>query len=251
MGFDRSDDVIELLKCKLVARARELDGLGPGAWRTNALFRGVRRIARGVYVLDRGVERMLHPIAKAAVAAPQAVVCLASALEVHGFRHRRSPGEWLAIENHARAPVFASNMKVQLVRFSGRAWEEQIETFSFGPIVCRVYSLAKTVVDCFRLRSRLPEELPLKALRFAVQVHRIAPHHLLELADRYRTRRPVEAAIRRVGSEHRHRRPRAPLRGYPFSDPSKRLPAPHKQRPTRGIHRDEWPDFWRRGKPPD
>lgn len=246
MGFDRERDVLAVLQRKLVARAKELDGLGPGAWRFHAQQQGVRKIARGVYALSESVVARLHPIAKATLIVPQGVVCLASALEVHGFRHRSAPREWVAIENHARAPVLEPGTSIELVRFSGAAWEEQIETYAFGPIDCRVYSLSKTVVDCFRLRSRLPAELPLKALRFAMQVDQLPASDLLALADRYRCRGPVEAALRVVLGEHRKRRPRAPVRGFPSEDPGKRLPRPPNPRPKRGVHRDEWPDLWRR-----
>jgi predicted transcriptional regulator of viral defense system len=51
------------------------------------------------------------------------------------------------------------------VRFSGKSLTEGIETYDVEGVTVRVYSPAKTVVDCFRYRNKIGLDVALEALR--------------------------------------------------------------------------------------
>jgi predicted transcriptional regulator of viral defense system len=52
-----------------------------------------------------------------------------------------------------------------LVRFSGRALTEGIETHEIEGVQVPVYNVAKTVADCFKYRNKIGLDVALEALR--------------------------------------------------------------------------------------
>jgi predicted transcriptional regulator of viral defense system len=124
----------------------------------------LKPVARGVYALpDRPLSRQ-HPLAEVAARSSRGVFCLLSALRFHGIR-LQSPGEiWLAIPNKGRAPG-GDHPPLRVVRFSGAALTEGVEQHVIDGVAIRVYSVAKSVADCFKFRNHVGLEVALEALR--------------------------------------------------------------------------------------
>lgn len=102
----------------------------------------------------------------AARAVPAAVVCLVSALAIHGIGSptEAAEGTWIAIRRGTRDPSLVYP-PLRIVRFSGDAFTFGIETKIVGGDPIRVYSLAKTIADLFKCRSRFGVDLAVEALR--------------------------------------------------------------------------------------
>jgi hypothetical protein len=122
-----------------------------------------RRVAPGVWA------QRDWPVVRTAVAAkrvPRGVVCLASALFLHGLA--AEPAEtWIAIDAHAWKPTFREP-PVRTVRFSGQALEGGVEVHSVYGTPVRVYGVAKTVADLFKYRNKLGRDMAVSALRDAL-----------------------------------------------------------------------------------
>lgn len=124
----------------------------------------LKQIARGLYALPDQPLSGQHSLAEVAARSSRGVFCLLTALHFHHVT-TRSPREiWLAVPNKARAPR-GDHPPLQVVRFSGAALAEGVEHYVVDGVTIRVYSVAKTVADCFKFRSRVGLDLARRALR--------------------------------------------------------------------------------------
>lgn len=124
------------------------------------------RVSRGVYS-HAGVkvcETMNYEeIAKVRA---DAVLCLTTALRIHGLTDENPHRIHVAIPQKARFPKGLTS--VQLHRFSSKAWSFGIEERKGGYGPYRVYSVEKTLADCFKFRNEIGIEVAISAFREAV-----------------------------------------------------------------------------------
>jgi len=126
----------------------------------------LEQVARGVYALPGQPRSRQHPLAEVAARSSRGVFCLLTALRFHGISIRSPASTWLAIPNKARAPS-SNGLPLQVVRFSGAALTEGVEQHVVDGITIRVYSVAKTVADCFKFRDKVGLDVARHALRKA------------------------------------------------------------------------------------
>jgi len=162
------DRLLELARQRAVITAADAARAGIHSQQiTRLVAEGVlERIARGRYCLvDRPVTEH-HGLALASRAVPNGVICLLSALQFHGIGTQLPPDLWVAIPRGARAPSIG-RLPLKIVRFSGAAFTEGIETHRIEGEKVRVYSVAKTLADLFKHRNKIGLEVALEALREA------------------------------------------------------------------------------------
>ena len=109
---------------------------------------------------------------------PDVVVCLLSALQFHGLTTQMPRQVWIAIDVDGRTPA-KSPVRVRVVRFSGRALTEGVEIHNVGSVPVQVYSVAKTVADCFKFRNKIGTDVAVEALRESLRDRRTSPDELL------------------------------------------------------------------------
>jgi predicted transcriptional regulator of viral defense system len=127
----------------------------------------VEKVGRGLYRLAAAQPDEFETIAMVASAAPRGIVCLLSALRIHGIGTEAPHEVWIALDRKARRPArFAA--RVRIVRFSGAMLTYGILTRPILGVPVRITSPARTVVDCFRYRGKLGLDIALEALRDAV-----------------------------------------------------------------------------------
>lgn len=149
-----------------VIRPRDLATYGiPRAYLTRLCNAGkLQRIGHGLYMLAGASITSNHSLAEAARQVPHGIICLLSALRFHGVT-TQSPFEvWIAIANKARAPS-NKGTPLRIVRFSGEALRAGVETHVIDNVSTPIYSLAKTVADCFKFRNKIGMDVALEALR--------------------------------------------------------------------------------------
>lgn len=134
---------------------------------TRAVRRGqLERVSRGLYGLP-GREVSAHgSLAEVARRVPKGVVCLLSALRLHGLTTQAPFEVWLAIENKSLAPKL-DYPPLRIVRFSGIALTEGVEEHVVDGVTVRVTGVAKTVADCFKYRNKIGLDVAMEALREA------------------------------------------------------------------------------------
>lgn len=147
-------------------RARDLDDAGiPRAYLRRLCNRGLlEQVDRGLYRLADTPVTELHSLAEVAKRVPHAIVCLLSALQVHGLTTEAPHAVWVLIDRHARLPKL-SYPKLEVVRASGPAREHGVETRKLEGVAVRLTTPAKTVADCFRYRRHVGLDVALAALR--------------------------------------------------------------------------------------
>lgn len=140
----------------------------------------VERLARGIYRLAERPITEHHGLAVACTAVPDSVVCLLSALQFHGIGTQLPPEVWIAIDRRARRPAL-KYPPLRIVRYSGQALTEGIQTHQLEGQPVRIYSVAKTLADCFKYRNKIGLDVALEALREAWRARRFSMAEL----DRY------------------------------------------------------------------
>lgn len=165
---------------------------------TRLVKRGVlERMARGQYRLaDRPISEH-HGLVVAASAVPDGVICLLSALGFHGIGTQLPAEVWLTVRRGARAPTLRWP-PLRVVRASGLAFAEGIETHQVEGVSIRVYSVAKTLADLFKHRNTVGLEVALEALREAWRERRFTMDALDRAARACRVERIMHPYIQAV-----------------------------------------------------
>jgi predicted transcriptional regulator of viral defense system len=158
--------VLELARTKPLLRALDLAHHQlPTIVLTRMVATGkLKRVARGVYGLPGLAISEHRSLAEVALRVPKGVVCLLSALRVHGIGTQAPFEVWLAIENRAPTPRL-DQPKIRPVRMSGAAFTVGIEHRRVDGVSVPVFNAAKTVADCFKYRNKIGLDVALEALR--------------------------------------------------------------------------------------
>lgn len=163
-----ADRVLRLASERGALRTRDLAGYQIPRTTLSRLVESGRliQISRGLYALPDQSRSEQHQLADVAVRSPQGIFCLLTALRFHDLT-TQSPHEiWFAIPNKAHPPKL-DYPPLRVVRFSGAALTQGIETHVVDGVSVRVYSVAKTVADCFKYRNKIGVDVALEALREA------------------------------------------------------------------------------------
>lgn len=140
----------------------------------------IERVARGVYRMPEQPISENHGLALAAVAVPQGVICLLSALQYHGIGTQLPSEVWMALDRRAWRPTL-SYPPLRIVRYTGEALTAGFETHQMEGRTVKVYNVAKTLADCFKYRNKIGLDVALEALREAWRAKRFTMDEL----DRY------------------------------------------------------------------
>jgi predicted transcriptional regulator of viral defense system len=175
--------LLALAKKRPILRAADAARLGVHTQLLTRLVAegALERVGRGRYRSPSAGVTEHHGLALAAAVAPRGVVCLLSALVFHGIGTQNPSEVWLAVDRRSRAPK-VTWPPLHVVRFSGRALIEGVETHRIEGESVRVYSLPKTIADCFKYRNKLGMEVALEALKDAWNRRRVRMADLDEYA---------------------------------------------------------------------
>jgi len=137
----------------------------------------LERVARGLYRIHGHPVTEHHGLALAAAAVPRGVVCLLSALALHEIGTQQPHEVWIAVDRRSRRPSLRYP-PLRVVRFSGQALTSEIEHHEIEGRSVQVYSVAKTIADCFKYRNKVGLDVALEALREAWQGRRFSMREL-------------------------------------------------------------------------
>ncbi len=158
--------VLDLARRKGMLRASDLDAIeAPRVILTRLTTAGLLdRVGRGLYRLpgDPGSEN--ESLAAIALKVPQAVFCLLTALQFHELTTQLPREVWIAMPRGSHAPRI-DYRPIKMVQMTGEAYTDGIEEHVRDGVTLRVYSAAKTVVDCFKHRNKIGIDVALEALR--------------------------------------------------------------------------------------
>lgn len=141
----------------------------------------VIRTGRGLYTLSTAELSENHSLAEVCKRTPHGVICLLSALRFHNLGTQNPTEVWLAIDHKARQPKI-EYPPLRLVHFSGQALTEGVEEHLIEGVTVRVYTIAKTIADCFKYRNKIGLDVCLEALRECRRIRRCTNQELWRYA---------------------------------------------------------------------
>ena len=151
----------------------------------------VTELARGLYRLADAEEVENPDLAVVAARAPDAVVCLISALSYHGITTQVPAVVHLAVPRGSYYGLKLDPLPVQMYRFDLKTFSSGIEEHDVGGAKIKIYSAARTVADVFKFRNKLGLDVALEALRLARERKRIQNRELTRFARLLRVDGPM------------------------------------------------------------
>ena len=165
--------IVELARERGVIRPRDLTLLGINRNRLRDLVRSgeIVKTGRGLYTLAEFDVTESHTLVEAVRAQSNGVICLLSALSFHGLGTQLPHEVWIAVPYGGRiTKTDAVPMRTVVVR--PPAYAAGIEVHRLEGIDVPIYSVAKTVADCFKFRSKVGLNVAIESLREALRDRR-------------------------------------------------------------------------------
>lgn len=141
----------------------------------------IEKVVRGIYKLAR-YDIGSHPdLVMSSMQAPKGIICLLSALSFHEATSEIPRYVDIAISPRAHANRI-KYPPVKFYRFAPLAWEAGIEEHEMSGYKVKIYSLAKTVADCFKFRNKIGIDVAREALKIAVTEKHCKPKEIMRYA---------------------------------------------------------------------
>jgi len=142
----------------------------------------LRKIGRGLYASPLRKESEDSGLAEIATKYPRAVICLLSALSVHGLTTQAPHEVWLAVGSKDRAPKI-DYPPIRVVRFGGETLSEGAEVKLIEGVPVQITNVPKTIADCFKFRNKIGLDVALEALKEAWRDRRVSMDELWHYAQ--------------------------------------------------------------------
>jgi predicted transcriptional regulator of viral defense system len=174
-----------LLAARGMARMAELRDAGVTAATVSRMERDgeVVRLARGLYQIQGAELDAQHTLAEVAKIAPTGIVCLTSALSFHGLTDQLPRKVWLAIGKSDWAPQRA-HPPIRVVRMTEALLTRDIEVHKIEGVSVRVFSVARTIVDCFRHRRSVGLTIAIEGLQEALRQRKVKASEVVRHANK-------------------------------------------------------------------
>ena len=193
-----------------VARAEEVFATHDGVMRTReALAAGIHRrtlywmrdherletLSRGVFSLASAPLPESPDVSAVMRRVPKAVLCLVSALDYHAIGTQITKAVQVALPRNVRPPYIA-RPRVEVFNMAGTVFASGVERHAMAGSEIRVFSVAKTVADCFRYRNRIGLDIAIEALQEVVRSRAASPAEIMECARIDRVASVMEPYVR-------------------------------------------------------
>jgi len=197
---DAGKRLLKLARTRPILRALDVADLGI---HTSTLTRLVRagaleRVGPGRYQLI-GNRRITehHDLMMAASLVPASVVCLLSALRFHGIGTQLPHQVWIAVPRGRRVPRLQSP-PIRVVSVAPALFDIGVETHRIEGVDVRVYSVARTVADCFRFRTMVGLDVALETVSEAWRGKRLNLDELYWIGKRLHIQRVMQPYLEMV-----------------------------------------------------
>lgn len=164
-------------------RIRELEAEGVAATTIARLLSDgtVMRLSRGLYQLVDADIDANHDLAETAKRVPKGVVCLISALAYHELTDQMPRKVWMAIGHKDWKPA-DDGPRLRVVRMSDNLLRSDVETHMVENVRVPMFTIPRTLVDCFRHRKSVGINVAIEALRETLRQRKATPAAIAECA---------------------------------------------------------------------
>lgn len=203
MPLTQSDHILDLAQRQRLLSAADVRARG---WSPQLLIKleqsgKLQRVTRGLYSLpDSQVTEQVtehQSLIEVCRRVPKAVVCLLSALQFHEIGTQLPFEVWVALPEATQTPA-SGNPALRIARLRGAAYSEGIETFVEQGSTIRVYSLDKTITDCFKFRHKIGLDVALEALKDAWQQRKLDMNKVTHFARINRVEKVMQPYLETV-----------------------------------------------------
>lgn len=166
-----------------IVRPRDIEAIGlPREYLLRLHRQGkIVRTGRGLYSLPDAAITEHHSYAEVGRRVPGGVFCLLSALAFHEITTQSPASVWIALPQGARRPAMITP-SLKVVRLSGPSMTEGIEKHNVEGVPIRVYSVAKTVADCFKFRNKIGLDIAIEALKDSLRQKKATVNEIFRYA---------------------------------------------------------------------
>lgn len=166
MPPNHPDQVLALARTRGVIRARDLAPLGiPRTVLARLVDQGaLLRVGRGLYMVPDAEVTPQHSLVQVTARVPGCVVNLLSALSFHELTDELPAAVWIAVPRNHRVPRVESP-RLELTWTAPALLTVGMTRHHIEGVEVAITDSARTVVDCFRHRSRVGLDVALAALR--------------------------------------------------------------------------------------
>lgn len=95
---------------------------------------------------------------------PKGVICLVSALSLHNLTTSTPTEYHIAVERDTKVKI-PDYPPIKVYYFSDKYYSEEITQVDFNGEKLTVYSMEKSICDCFRFRKRIGKDILLESLK--------------------------------------------------------------------------------------
>ena len=126
----------------------------------------IERVAHGIYVATASLPSNFEDMKVAAKFVPYGIFCLFSALKFHNLTTQLPHDIWMAVPQGSRHKEL-DHPAINYISLSSGSYNFGIEEHEVDGMKLKVYSVAKTVADCFKFRNKIGLEVAIEALKDA------------------------------------------------------------------------------------
>jgi predicted transcriptional regulator of viral defense system len=183
-----------------LAKASEIYALGVAPQQLARLAESgfVEKTAPGVYSMAGVPPSATFDLETLARLYPKGVFCLVTALRFHELTDENPHTHFIAFPHGTQAPTSCSP-PAEFCYFSGRAFSDGIEEHETNGTKLKVYSIDKSIADCFKFRNRIGLDVALAALRQAAAENRLDRNKLWEFSKSRRITRIIRPYLEFLG----------------------------------------------------
>jgi len=173
--------VLQMVQDKGIIRPRDLKEKGISRSILSRLVaqNKLEKIDRGLYRKVNAPYSEHESLVRLTYKAPRAVICLLSALEFYSITTELPRNVWIAMPKGSHKPRM-DYPPVKMTTYSTKTYRAGIQKKIIDKVEVKIYSLEKTIADCFKYRNKIGIDVAIEALKEAKQKHRILADKLWE-----------------------------------------------------------------------
>lgn len=154
----------------------------------------IQKIDRGLYRLSEGDSFSNSDLVATSIRIPHGVVCLVSALSFHEATKEIPQHIDIAIPRGSHT-IKIKYPPVKFYRFNHKTWKAGIEEHRIKGRSIRVYSLARTIVDCFKFRNKIGMDVARDALKVSISEKKVKQKEIMQFAKACRVDRIIKPIL--------------------------------------------------------
>jgi predicted transcriptional regulator of viral defense system len=124
----------------------------------------IEQVGRGLYRLSMAPPLSSPDLIPIAVRIPRAVVCLISALAHHGLTTQVPHSVDIALPSHAHVPRIDA-LPLRVFWYPELSFSAGVDVIKVDRVPVQIYTLEKTIADCFKYRNKIGLDVAIEALR--------------------------------------------------------------------------------------